>query len=104
MRDIGIAIQNFDARDNSTYTVSGTLAYANVGAVFVGVDVNSFAPNLSPSSVGSFMFLIFNGQTSRATFLAGFVAGDVVELAGTIGFDTHSQTYVMNVASIAQAT
>jgi hypothetical protein len=100
MRDIGIAIQNFGAHENSDYTLFGTLTYANVSAVYVGVTAQSIAPNLFPSSVGSFMFLIFSGQTSRTVFPTGFVAGNVVELSGTISFDTHSQTYAMNVNSI----
>jgi hypothetical protein len=92
------------ASENSSYTVTGTLTYAPASAAYVGVTVESITPSLSPSPVGSFMFLIFNGQTSRATFPAGFAAGDVIELSGKISFDTDSQTYVMNVTSITHTT
>jgi peptidoglycan/LPS O-acetylase OafA/YrhL len=95
---------NKASEDNSSYTVIGTLTFAPIGAAYVGVTVRSIAPSLSPSPVGSFMFLIFNGQTSRGTFPTGFTAGNVVELSGKISLDTHSQTYVMNVTSITQTT
>ena len=92
------------ASENSSYTVVGTLTYAPASAAYVGVTVESITPSLSPSPVGSFMFLVFSGQTSGATLPVGFVAADVVELSGTISFDAHSQTYVMNVTRITHTT
>lgn len=92
------------ASENSSYTVTGTLTYAPASAAYVGVTVESITPSFSPSPVGSFMFLVFSGQTSRATFPEGFAAGDVIELSGKISFDADSQTYVMNVSRITHTT
>ena len=97
-------LNNASEDSSSSYTVIGTLTFAPTGAAYVGVTVRSIAPSLSPSPVGSFMFLIFNGQTSRGTFPTGFAAGNVVELSGKISLDTHSQTYVMNLTSITHTT
>jgi hypothetical protein len=103
---VGVAVYYVSnkASENSSYTVTGTLTYAPASAAYVGVTVESITPSLSPSPVGSFMLLIFSGQTSGATLPVGFVAADVVELSGTISFDAHSQTYVMNVTRIAHVT
>ena len=103
---VGVAVYYVSnkASENSSYTVIGTLNYAPASAAYVGVTVESITPSFSPSPVGSFMLLIFNGQTSGATFPVGFVATDMVELSGTISFDAHSQTYVMNVTRIAHVT
>jgi hypothetical protein len=90
--------------NSSSYTVIGSLTYAPTHAIYVGVTVESISPSLSPSPIGSFMFLIFSGQTSRATFPVGFAAGDMAELSGKINFDTNSQTYTMNVTRIVHAT
>jgi hypothetical protein len=95
---------NNASENGSSYTVIGTLTFAPLGAAYVGVTVRSITPSLSPSPVGSFMFLIFSGQASRGTFPTGFAAGNVVELSGKISLDTHSQTYVMNVTSITHTT
>ena len=95
---------NNASENSSSHTVIGTLTFAPTGAAYVGLTVRSIAPSLSPSPVGSFMFLIFNGQTSRGTFPTGFAAGNVVELSGKISLDTHSQTYVMNVTSMTHTT
>jgi hypothetical protein len=95
---------NNASEESSSYSVIGTLTFAPTGAAYVGVTVRSITPSLSPSPIGSFMFLIFSGQTSRGTFPTGFAAGNVVELSGKISLDTHSQTYVMNLTSIAHTT
>jgi hypothetical protein len=95
---------NNASENSSSYTVIGTLTFAPTGAAYVGVTVRSITPSLSPSPIGSFMFLIFSGQTSRGTFPTGFAAGNVVELSGNISLDTHSQTYVMNLTSITHTT
>jgi hypothetical protein len=88
------------SQNSGGYTVIGTLAYAPTSAIFVGVNVTSVTPSLSPSPVGCFMFLNFSGQASRGTFPAGFAAGDEVAVSGTISFDTQSQAYGMNVTRI----
>jgi hypothetical protein len=97
-------LNNASENSSSSYTVIGTLTFAPTGAAYVGVTVRSITPSLSPSPVGSFMFLIFSGQTSRGSFPTGFAAGNVVELSGKISLDTHSQTYVMNLTSITHTT
>ena len=103
---VGVVVyyESNKASENSSYTVIGTLTYAPASAAYVGVTVESITPSLSPSPVGSFMFLIFNDQTSRVTFPAGFAAGDVIELSGKISFNADSQTYVMNVTGITHTT
>ena len=95
-----VAVANLQEQSgpNTTYTVVGTLGYANVSAVYSGVIVESINPSFAPNLVGSFMFLTFNGQLSW-TFPAGFVSGNVVVINGTISFDEHSQTYFLNVVS-----
>jgi PKD repeat protein len=103
IRDVTIAAKDYGKSSGSGYTVIGTLSYAPVSAVYVGATVKSITPSLSPNPVGSFMFLTFNGQMS-ATFPAGFVVGDVVEISGNISFDTHSQTYVIDVTSMIDTT
>ena len=79
----------------ANYTVVGTLSYANVSAIYTGILVENINPNFGSNLVGSFMFLTFNGQLS-SMFPAGFVAGNVVVVNGTISFDEHSQTYFLN--------
>ncbi len=79
----------------ATYTVVGTLSYANVSAVYAGIIVDSIDPSLDPNPCGSFMFLTFNGQLG-CTFPEGFVVGNMVVINGTISFDEHSQTYFLD--------
>ena len=77
------------------YTVVGTLSYANVSAVYPGIIVESIIPNYTPSLVGSFMFLTFNGQMSP-TFPAGFASENLVVVDGTISFSESYKVFFLN--------
>ncbi len=82
---------------NATYTVVGTLSYANVSAVYVGIIVDSINPSFSPNLHGSFVFLTFKGQLASTLPINGaWVFGNMVAINGTISFDKHSQTYFLN--------
>jgi hypothetical protein len=81
----------------ATYTVVGTLSYANVSAVYVGIIVDSINPSFSPNLHGSFMFLTFKGQLASTLPINGaWVFGNMVAINGTISFDEHSQAYFLN--------
>jgi hypothetical protein len=81
---------------NATYTVVGTLGYANVSAVIVGIIVANISPSFYPNLAGSFMYLTFNGQLTSTLPINAWTFGSMVAINGTISFDEHSQTYVLN--------
>jgi len=81
---------------NTTYTVVGTLDYANVSAVILGINVTSTNPSFYPNLTGSFMYLTFNGQLASTLPINPWTVGSMVAVNGTISFDSYSQTYYLN--------
>jgi hypothetical protein len=81
---------------NTTYTVVGTLAYANVSAVTVGITVASISPSFYPNLTGSFMYVTFDGQLTSTWPINQWTTGSMVTINGTISFDSYSQTYYLN--------
>jgi len=81
---------------NTTYTVIGTLSYANVSAIIVGIIVANISPSFYPNLAGSFMYLTFSGQLTSTLPINAWTFGSMVAINGTISFDNHSQTYFLN--------
>jgi len=81
---------------NTTYTVVGALAYANVSAIILGINVASSNPSFYPNLTGSFMYLTFNGQLTSTLPINPWTVGSMVAINGTTSFDSSSQTYYLN--------
>jgi hypothetical protein len=81
---------------NATYSVVGTLGYANVSAIIVGVTVASINPSFYPNLTGSFIYVTLNGQLTSTLPINPWTIGSMVAIKGTISFDSYSKTYSLN--------
>ena len=65
---------------NTTYTVIGTLSYANVSAIIVGIIVANISPSFYPNLAGSFMYLTFSGQLTSTLPINAWTFGSMVAI------------------------